>query len=758
MLKHILLVFFPLLVFSQNYTFNADSAYFNINYLSGTLGARPMGSLNENAALHWAQGEFGRFGADTAYIMKFTHATVMNTTFITRSGITVGIFRGAVDTAIVVGGHTDSDDFDIPGANDNASGSATVVELARIWSKKPHHYTMVFCTFGGEEKGLLGSGYFVENYSDLDKVALMISTDMAGSEGRFEFLCEQNDQQAPKWLVKDALAVSRKAGFDDLTYTTHFHALLSLFEEGPGSDHIPFLKKAIPAIDFTTGIETSPIHTPQDDIRFISKEVLQKYGDFIDALISYYQENGIPQATEDRYVFWDVFGLKLFIPYWSIGIFNILSAIFGLSAFIYTVRQRRISKKSEKIRFSGIKLGLLFVLIIIFSNFGEASIQLIKGFRYPWVGHIGSYIFLTLLWVIIGFWTALRLSRDWKFSQDPSVYAMRTIIILAVFFSPLAFISARMAFYPAAALFLFGLAVFIKNPVLKTIMAGITVFPVYRVFFNEEFIFFMQLGTAAGLRIDTIVKSLVFNAVITLILLIISLPLIYALAYAAAGNDRLRNALDHVRKPITAFLTIACILALSVYLIFQPAYSEKFRPSIRVEAEYKLPERSSKLTISGNEYFKDVKVTPDSFAHYFDGRIHKTEIPVEYEADWIEVLGSTIAVKGKMDTVYVNWQVNSNRPWIQTTLQIWPDSAGISDLEITPPYYSDGNRMKFFWYGHYSDTLRIEGKFLVERGVNIIRNISSKYLDLPVDMNLTSQLANIRYQTTVQYQDTISLE
>jgi len=758
MLKHILLVVFPLLVFSQNNTFNADSAYSNIDYLSRTIGPRPVGSLNENAALHWAKGEFGRFGADTAYIMEFTNATVMNTTLITRSGIAVGIFRGAVDTAIVVGGHIDSDDFEIPGANDNASGSATVVELARIWSQRIRHYTMVFCTFGGEERGLLGSRHFVANYPDIDKAALMICTDMAGSEGRFEFLFEQKDKQAPQWLVKDAFAISRKAGLDNLSYATHFHAFLSLSEEGPGSDHKPFLGRGIPAIDFTTGIGNSPIHSPQDDMRFINIDVLQKYGNFVDKLTAHYHKNGIPEKTDDHYVFWDLYGLKLFIPYWFIVVFDILSILLGISAFIYARRQRRIYLKTERNRYSGIKLVFLFSIILVFSHMGEASIQLIKGLRYPWVGQIDSYSLLTFLWIILGFWAVSHLSRNWKLNQDPATYAMRTIIILALFLFPSFFLSARLAFYPAFALFLFSLAVYIKNPVVKAVFAVSTIFPIYRVFFNEDFVFSMQMGTGIGLRIDTIFKSLIFNTIITLVILLISLPLIFTLAYIVFSNDRIKALLDYVRKPVTAIITLGLVVGFSSYLVFQPAYSEKFRPFIRVAAEYQLPEKSSKLTISGNEYFKDVNITPDSLGQYLEGRIHTAEIPIQFEADWMEVLGSTVIMKGIMDTVYINWEIYSNRPWIQTTLHIWPDSAEIVDPAIDLPYYLDNDALKLYWYGHYRDTLMVEGKFLIGRGTKIIRKISSRYLEMPVDIDLKSQLANINYRTTVQYQDTISLE
>ena len=129
-------VIFSALAFSQTPCFNADSVYSTIHHLSVTIGPRPMGSLNERRALKWAAGQFQRFGADTAYVMTFNRVDEERSSVNTRSGTAVGVFKGKTDSTIVVGGHIDSDAWDIPGANDNASGTACAMELARIWSQR----------------------------------------------------------------------------------------------------------------------------------------------------------------------------------------------------------------------------------------------------------------------------------------------------------------------------------------------------------------------------------------------------------------------------------------------------------------------------------------------------------------------------------------------------------------------------------------------------------------------------------------------
>lgn len=69
-----------------------------------------------------------------------------------------------------------------PGANDNASGTALLMEMANKIKQKPLKINAVFIAFAGEEAGLIGSNYYVNNPSiDLKKVRFVINTDIMGS-------------------------------------------------------------------------------------------------------------------------------------------------------------------------------------------------------------------------------------------------------------------------------------------------------------------------------------------------------------------------------------------------------------------------------------------------------------------------------------------------------------------------------------------------------------------------------------------------
>jgi len=107
----------------------------------------------------------------------------------------VGYVRGVVDTMIVFTAHYDhcgtmGDGIIFPGAHDNASGVAAVMDLARMATQQRPYYTMVFMLLSGEESGLLGSHYAVENpLIDFKKVKLLCNIDLfcGGDDGIMVF-------------------------------------------------------------------------------------------------------------------------------------------------------------------------------------------------------------------------------------------------------------------------------------------------------------------------------------------------------------------------------------------------------------------------------------------------------------------------------------------------------------------------------------------------------------------------------------------
>ena len=160
------------------------------------------------------------------------------------------------DEIVIIGGHFDS--WDGPGsqgASDNGTGSAVVMEAARLLSSqgaKPKR-TIRFILWSGEEQGLFGSVNYVKNHADeLDKIsAVLIDDGGSNYQGGFVVL------QSMKQMFDDAVA-PMVAAFPDYPQTIR---VVETMPRGGGSDHAPFNGVGVPGF-FT-------IETGKQDYNFV---------------------------------------------------------------------------------------------------------------------------------------------------------------------------------------------------------------------------------------------------------------------------------------------------------------------------------------------------------------------------------------------------------------------------------------------------------------------------------------------------------
>lgn len=122
-----------------------------------SYGTRYCGSTQAIEAQNWIKAKFEQYPSLEVELQEFPYSGGSSDNVIaTLPGKTTP------DEYIVVGSHYDSYAWgpNAPGADDNASGTAAVLELARILSQYEFDRSIVFCTFSAEEVGLVGSGYY----------------------------------------------------------------------------------------------------------------------------------------------------------------------------------------------------------------------------------------------------------------------------------------------------------------------------------------------------------------------------------------------------------------------------------------------------------------------------------------------------------------------------------------------------------------------------------------------------------------------
>ena len=161
------------------------------------------------------------------------------------------------------------------GADDNASGTASMIELAfQLKGNKAKHYNYLFIGFSAEELGLNGSKYFVENPTiSLNTINYMINMDMVGRmNDSTKTITVGGYGTSPSWQSMIA-AVKKKS------FTIKFDS------SGTGpSDHTSFYRKDIPVLFFFTGLHTD-YHKPSDDADKINYVGMSQIVRFIQEMI-----------------------------------------------------------------------------------------------------------------------------------------------------------------------------------------------------------------------------------------------------------------------------------------------------------------------------------------------------------------------------------------------------------------------------------------------------------------------------------------
>jgi len=205
--------------------------------------------------------EFLETACELKTALTYEHLTARNVV-----GMIEGRDKKLKNEYVVIGGHYDhvgfrknakeGEDPIFNGADDNASGTAGVLAVARAFTamKKRPSRSILFILFAGEELGLYGSKYFCSNpMIPLDKTVVMLNLDMISRNGS-DTIQISGMKQNPD-LAGILLEESEKSGLKN------FPESEDLFSR---SDHYNFFKKGISAVDISSGLHAD-YHKVSDD-------------------------------------------------------------------------------------------------------------------------------------------------------------------------------------------------------------------------------------------------------------------------------------------------------------------------------------------------------------------------------------------------------------------------------------------------------------------------------------------------------------
>ena len=256
-----------------------------------TLSEQDDPTRGIGAAVDWGAAEFQRIATACGGCLEIVLPEMIvegrRIPQPTRLRNAVAIQRGTErpDEVVIVQGHIDSratDPFDsesdAPGANDDGSGTALVIEAARVLTGKRYPTTIIYALLSGEEQGLYG-GRLLADWVEAQgyTVKAVLNNDVVGNSCSSDGYCDAENvrvfSEGPRVdLTDDLRAFQRREGGENDSPSRNLSrwidGLADEFEDGldvrqiwrvdrmgRGGDQIPFLEKGYPAVRITVAVE-----------------------------------------------------------------------------------------------------------------------------------------------------------------------------------------------------------------------------------------------------------------------------------------------------------------------------------------------------------------------------------------------------------------------------------------------------------------------------------------------------------------------
>ena len=280
-----------------------------------TLSSQTDPKRGIGAALNWGEAEFKRYSASCGNCLVTARpSTIVQGERVpqpTKLTDVIAVQRGTQrpNDVVIITGHIDSRVTDIlnadayePGANDDGSGSAAVLEAARVLSRHKFPGTIVYALLSGEEQGLYG-GKLLADYAKAHgwNVIANLNNDIIGNSCGSDGVCDSTHvrvfSEGPRWQGREELAKAQRSqgGENDSPSRNLSRFLDSLADRlnigldvrqiwrndrfGRGGDHTEFLNAGYPAVRLSVAVEN--YHQQHQDVR-TEKGVV--YGDTIDVM------------------------------------------------------------------------------------------------------------------------------------------------------------------------------------------------------------------------------------------------------------------------------------------------------------------------------------------------------------------------------------------------------------------------------------------------------------------------------------------
>jgi peptidase M28-like protein len=225
-------------------------------------------SVHYTDVLRWARDHLEALSYTTLVQDISVNGSVSHNLIADKQGSAVGprdvvLMTAHLDSINIQGGPM----APAPGADDNGSGSAGLLEMARVFATHQGVHDLRFILFGGEEEGLFGSTQYVASLSEAERnrIRAVVNMDMIGTMNTSTRSVMLEGAPVSQTVINGLAEAA--ATYTDLSVETSLHPF--------ASDHVPFIQASIPAVLTIEGVDSANgnIHSINDTIEHINYDL-----------------------------------------------------------------------------------------------------------------------------------------------------------------------------------------------------------------------------------------------------------------------------------------------------------------------------------------------------------------------------------------------------------------------------------------------------------------------------------------------------
>jgi hypothetical protein len=567
----------------------------HVLHLAGSIGPRKNGTAAERRAIEYIAHEMESAGL-TVTRQEVIVARYDEGERAVGSWNIIGELAGASRDTIVLGAHHDSRSVTVPGANDDASGVAVLLEVARLAARRAHRLTYRFISFCAEEEGLLGSRDYVQK-NDLSPVRAMIALELVG---RGELVVGPVPVPPARWAQELLLRAARESGARGVMARPIWSIAPRILGLPFSADHEPFLDRKVPSFLVLGTFPGWAYHTSEDGVSGVRPEALENTVRVVDRILQDLETRPLDRADDPHYLPMVLFGRDVLLPSEATALVSITAllacGLLALRRLAAVAHPRAIGLTLRVVLVTGTATALgLFGMVL-----SELAMECFHRVLYPWMAHQGMHVAQGIAWTLVTSWLGLKLFRRIKPTVEPGPYLAAALLIPVVWMG----LALREGFPEVAVLMaapalLFLASLLFESTGRKLALGFAAALPFTWVLALRDYRTLVDLGGVSP------PIGLLFGFAFVMVF-----PFVLFLAHVASFQSCLHSRvwwwLSGRRVGVACLAVSALLFGVNLFL---PSYDYRHRPIVRVRQRVELNAGRAVATIRSQERLRGVRLS-----------------------------------------------------------------------------------------------------------------------------------------------------